>query len=99
MMERPKRDLTITIMPERLEDGLDYWKCDVGDTGAGIPPELMEEIFQSFFTTKDKGKGTGLGLSIARGIIRDHKGDIKVKSKVGEGTTFSVYLPQAKRPL
>ena len=96
MTGRPKRELFVSVKPERLDDGIDYWRCDVTDTGTGIPEELREDIFQSFFTTKEKGKGTGLGLSIARGIIRDHKGDIKLTSKVGEGTTFSVYLPQAK---
>jgi len=98
MTGRPKRELSIAVKAERLDDGIDYWRCDVTDTGTGIPEELQEDIFQSFFTTKEKGKGTGLGLSISRGIVRDHKGDIKVHSKVDEGTTFSVYLPQVKPP-
>jgi signal transduction histidine kinase len=59
-----------------------------------VPHELREEIFQSFFTTKKKGDGTGLGLSISRGIVRDHKGDIDLTSKIGAGSTFSVLLPQ-----
>jgi len=98
MSGRPKRELSIAIKAERLDDGIDYWRYDVTDTGAGIPEELQEDIFQSFFTTKEKGKGTGLGLSISRGIVRDHKGDIKVQSKLDQGTTFSVYLPQVAPP-
>jgi len=94
MAGRPERQLTLSIEPCRRDDA-DYWKCDVKDTGTGIPKELFEDIFQSFFTTKEKEKGTGLGLSISRGIIRDHKGDIEVTSEVGKGSTFSVFLPQA----
>ena len=88
----PERNLTLSIQPEKRED-VGYWRCDVSDTGKGIPAEMLDEIFQSFFTTKEKGKGTGLGLSISRGIIRDHKGDIEVNTEEGHGTTFSVYLP------
>jgi PAS domain S-box-containing protein len=94
MAGRPKRQLLFT-MGETTLDKVKCWKCDVTDTGTGIPNEILEDIFQSFFTTKEKGKGTGLGLSISRGIIRDHKGDIKVSSVVGQGTTFSVILPKA----
>ncbi len=72
-----------------------YWKVDVSDTGAGIPENILGEIFQSFMTTKKKDKGTGLGLSISRGIASEHKGDIQVKSTLGEGTTFSVFLLKA----
>jgi two-component system NtrC family sensor kinase len=63
------------------------------DTGMGIPPEILNKIFEPFYTTKDVGKGTGLGLSISYGIIKEHQGDILVKSKVGEGTTFTLVLP------
>jgi two-component system, NtrC family, sensor kinase len=63
------------------------------DTGHGIPPENWNKIFMPFFTTKKVGKGTGLGLAIAYGIIKMHRGTIEVKSKVGEGTTFTVKLP------
>jgi two-component system, NtrC family, sensor kinase len=94
MADRPEKKLTITISPDKHED-TECWRCDVTDTGSGIPPELMGEMFHSFFTTKEKGKGTGLGLSISRGIARDHRGEIKVKSEVNKGTTFSVFLPKA----
>ena len=66
---------------------------DIKDEGHGITDENLKKLFAPFFTTKDKG--TGLGLAITRRIIEEHKGEIKVKSKVGEGTTFTVELPVA----
>lgn len=65
----------------------------ISDTGSGIPPELLGEIFNPFFTTKPVGKGTGLGLSIVYGIIERHRGIISVESEVGQGTTFTIRLP------
>ncbi len=65
----------------------------VKDTGTGIPEENIRKLFEPFFTTKKKGKGVGLGLSVAYGIIQEHGGIIQVKSAVGEGTTFHVFLP------
>lgn len=63
------------------------------DTGEGIPEENLTRIFDPFFTTKDVGKGTGLGLATSYGIVEEHGGKIGVKSKVGEGTTFTIELP------
>jgi two-component system NtrC family sensor kinase len=63
------------------------------DTGAGIPPEHLKEIFTPFFTTKPVGKGTGLGLSIVYGIIKMHQGQIHIDSQVGQGSTFTITLP------
>jgi len=63
----------------------------VSDTGRGIPPEHLPNIFRPFYTTK--GEGTGLGLSLARRIVEEHHGRIEVTSSSGKGTTFSVMLP------
>jgi len=68
-------------------------KIEISDTGGGIPDSIIEKIFDPFFTTKPVGSGTGLGLSISHGIIEKHKGTISVKSKLGEGTTFTVMIP------
>ncbi len=65
----------------------------VKDNGSGIPEHILPNIFDPFFTTKHQGKGTGLGLSVSLGIVKKHGGDIRVESKVGEGTTFTVLLP------
>jgi signal transduction histidine kinase len=63
------------------------------DNGGGIPPEILERIFDPFFTTKKTGEGTGLGLSVSFGIIKDHGGDIQVRSEQGRFTQFTITLP------
>jgi PAS domain S-box-containing protein len=68
---------------------------NITDTGIGIPEEIKDKIFDAFFTTKHKVKGVGLGLSVCYGIVKDHGGDILVRSEVGKGTTFSVILPKS----
>ncbi len=66
----------------------------VSDNGNGIPSNIVDKIFQPFFTTKPTGQGTGLGLSLAYDIItKEHNGSIKVESKEGEGSTFIIQLP------
>ncbi|MEJ5350065.1 MAG: [Fe-Fe] hydrogenase large subunit C-terminal domain-containing protein [Melioribacteraceae bacterium] len=67
---------------------------EIADNGIGIPQENLSKIFTPFFTTKKIGKGTGLGLAITYGIIKMHKGDIKVQSEVGKGTKFFISLPK-----
>jgi signal transduction histidine kinase len=64
----------------------------VSDNGRGIPEDHQKQIFEPFFTTKGEGQGTGLGLSIVRNIIEQHRGEIKVTSEVGRGTTFELTL-------
>jgi two-component system NtrC family sensor kinase len=68
---------------------------EIQDNGEGIPPELQKKIFDPFFTTKEDGKGVGLGLSVVYGIVDAHGGDLELRSRVGEGTTFTVTLPLA----
>ena len=63
------------------------------DSGIGIPPDIMKDIFKPFFTTKDVGKGTGLGLYVSYEIIKKHEGEIRVSSEVGKGTIFTIELP------
>jgi signal transduction histidine kinase len=76
------------------EGGADRpWVIRVVDNGAGIPPEVMPEIFQPLFTTKTKG--TGLGLAITAGMVQRHNGTIKVDSTPGQGTAFTISLPPA----
>jgi len=69
---------------------------EVGDTGTGIPAEILKDIWRPFFTTKAPGKGTGLGLSTIRGIVERHEGFITLTTAPGRGTTFRVYLPPMK---
>ena len=81
------------VISSRLGKGGNSVEVGVADTGKGIPPEFLPHIFDPFFSTKGDG-GTGLGLSVSYGIIRNHKGDIRVESKVGVGTTFTIELPR-----
>jgi two-component system NtrC family sensor kinase len=67
---------------------------DIVDTGVGIREEHLDKIFEAFFTTKEATRGVGLGLSVCYGFVKEHGGDIKVSSKRGEGTTFTIILPK-----
>jgi signal transduction histidine kinase len=80
----------ITIKTRKIKNRAVIW---ISDTGKGIEKDHLNRIFDPFFTTKEVGEGTGLGLSITYGIIQQHKGEIKVNSKPGRGTTFKISLP------
>ncbi|MDN4055471.1 PAS domain S-box protein [Massilia sp. YIM B02763] len=71
----------------------DYVRVCVADTGSGMAPDIAARAFEPFFTTKEVGKGTGLGLSQVYGFIRQSGGDVVIDTRVGEGTTISIYLP------
>jgi CheY-like chemotaxis protein len=99
---------TLTLKVENIEiDAVDagaiaeakpgsFVACSVADTGAGIPPEILDRIFEPFFSTKGPDKGTGLGLSTSLGIVKSHGGFLQVSSVIGQGTTFIMYLPTAR---
>ncbi|MBU0991984.1 MAG: response regulator [Proteobacteria bacterium] len=70
-----------------------YLKVTISDTGAGISPHIMDSIFQPYFTTKEPGEGTGMGLAMVHGIVENSGGKIFVKSDLGKGTVFTIYLP------
>jgi signal transduction histidine kinase len=81
---------TVRVLTERAEEPKGVW-VHIEDTGEGIPPDALEQIFEPFYTRKEHG--TGLGLSIAKQIIEEHGGEIRVASELGKGARFSVFLP------
>ncbi len=85
-------DVALAATIEGAQPG-PYLVLSVEDTGSGIAPELLERIWDPFFTTKETGKGTGLGLSTVRGIVHGHKGFITVETAEGRGAAFRVFLP------
>lgn len=82
-----------TILITTIQKDKNMIHISFKDTGMGMSEDVLSKIFDPFFTTKEVGKGTGLGLSITYGIIKRHRGTIKVKSKLGKGTTFDINLP------
>ena len=88
---------TVTVRTWPGDDGKSV-KVSVGDTGEGIAAEVLPRIFDPFFTTKPDGKGVGLGLAVSYGIVQAHGGEIEAKSRVGEGTVFTMMLPVQPAP-
>jgi PAS domain S-box-containing protein len=76
-----------------------HLKLSVKDSGTGMDPETMERIFDPYFTTKEVGKGTGLGLAVVHGIVKRHGGEILVRSEIGKGSVFDVFIPVAESNL
>lgn len=85
----------LKIVVARAQKGV---KIEIEDNGPGIPSELLDEIWNPFFTTKKVGKGTGLGLSISKGIIEDHGGNICAENKAEGGARFIINLPEWQAP-
>jgi signal transduction histidine kinase len=102
--EKAKADIegyqpTVTVSSKRTPllggagGGSQVVKIAISDNGNGIPKDIVDKIFQPFFTTKPTGQGTGLGLSLSYDIIKAHGGELKVETEEGEGTTFRIVIP------
>ena len=91
--EQYKPIVSVTTKKINSPSGAGGIEIRVSDNGNGIPQDIIDKIFQPFFTTKPTGQGTGLGLSLSYDIIKAHGGEIKVETKEGEGSSFIIQLP------
>jgi signal transduction histidine kinase len=89
----PQGGVITVSTKEEARDGNPFIRLMVKDSGYGIPEEIIGRVFDPFFTTKETGKGTGLGLSISLGIVREHRGEMRVESTKGFGSSFHVLIP------
>jgi signal transduction histidine kinase len=89
LIDREKKEINISVINKEKNI-----EIKIVDTGEGIPKEIIEKVFESFFTTKIKGQGTGLGLSGSKKIIDAHQGELKMTSELGVGTSFVIILPK-----
>ncbi|MBN1904268.1 MAG: response regulator [Deltaproteobacteria bacterium] len=89
-------DENLTVSHPEMVPGK-YTVLSVSDTGQGMTPNIIERIFEPYFTTKEKGVGTGMGLAVVHGIVKSYGGAINVQSVPGSGTTFRIYFPVVKR--
>ncbi len=95
--------LSVSLSAQRLDDSFSqihpdlkpgaYLKLSIGDTGEGMSPDMLDAIFDPYFTTKEMGEGTGMGLAVVHGIVKGCGGDVVVFSEPGKGSRFDVYLP------
>lgn len=94
------RTAAVSLPDVRPADGAraggSYVQVEVTDTGCGVPPEIIGQIFAPFFTTKPAGEGTGLGLATVREVVRQSRGDVEVASEAGAGAVFRILLPAAE---
>ena len=101
VLEFSLKDVTMDCDVTQKKLGLkpgNYIEMKVLDTGTGIAPEIIDSIFDPYFTTKGPGEGTGMGLAMVYGIIESYGGKISVDSKPGQGTLFTIYLPVSRKP-
>jgi signal transduction histidine kinase len=86
----PAYEPTVSVSTKKVDNKIEI---KVTDNGNGIPPKILDKIFQPFFTTKPTGQGTGLGLSLSYDIVKAHGGELKVETKENEGSTFIIQIP------
>lgn len=91
-LENMELDSDFTAQYPDMKPG-SYLKLTVSDTGHGMSPDVLNRIFEPYFTTKERGAGTGLGMAVVHGIVKSHSGIIKADSEPGKGSTFHIYLP------